>query len=670
MSGYQHWRVEYDEQQLVWAFIDCKKKKVNALNVAVLDELADIIHGVSQDKILKGLIIASDKADSFIVGADIEQFTQLKTVEAGQAILEKGHAVFHALAQLSIPTVAMINGFCLGGGLELALACRYRITLDTPALRLGLPEVKLGIHPGWGGMVRLPTLIGGLKALSLIMSGRLLSAHQAKKMGIIDDVVPLRQFHAAARYFIEKQPKKKSAWLACLSNTYVFRLGLAYVMQRRLKQKIRADHYPAPFAALQLWKKQGVGQAAYAAEIASVAQLFLTPTAKQLVRVYCLQNQLKSLSADKTFAAAQVHVIGAGIMGGDIAAWCALKGMRVTLQDTDPARIAPAIARAQTLFQKKLKQAHLVQAVSDALTPDVSGLGVGQADVIIEAIYEDLPAKQAIFKQVEAQAKSTALLATNTSSIPLESIAAALKQPKRLMGVHFFNPVAQMQLVEIITTEQSTKASLARAVKWVKQLGKLPLPVKSCPGFLVNRILMPYLMESVQLLEEGVDKTGIDAAAKAFGMPMGPIRLADTVGLDICLSVGKHLAEVSGQAVPQILINKVEAGQLGKKTSQGFYAYGQRKTTSQASQAFTADTQDRLIYCLLNECGACLREGVVESADLLDAGLIFGTGFAPFRGGPMHYVESLGGKAVVREKLLQLQKSYGDRFTPDGYWEG
>ena len=396
-------------------------------------------------------------------------------------------------------------------------------------------------------------------------------------------------------------------------------------------------------------------------------------TAQNLVRVFLLQERLKSLGKGVDFQPKHVHVIGAGTMGGDIAAWCALKGLTVTLQDREPKFIAPAVKRAHALFKKRLKVPHLIQAAKDRLIPDQHGSGVKSADVVIEAIIENKEAKQELFSQIESLLKPDTILATNTSSIPLDELSETLQQPDRLVGIHFFNPVAKMQLVEIVEGENTSQENKNKAAKFCRCIDRLPLPVKSSPGFLVNRILMPYLMEAVKLLEEGVPAQVIDRAATDFGMPMGPILLADTVGLDICLSVAEILGEALGLNVPEALRKKVKAGKLGVKSGQGFYQYKKgkqmkTKVNVDNSDSHSEDIADRLILQMLNESIACLREGVIGNMDLVDVGMIFGTGFAPFRGGPMHYMEQRGRQDIV-DRLKELEGQYGERFAADAGWQ-
>jgi 3-hydroxyacyl-CoA dehydrogenase/enoyl-CoA hydratase/3-hydroxybutyryl-CoA epimerase len=366
-----------------------------------------------------------------------------------------------------------------------------------------------------------------------------------------------------------------------------------------------------------------------------------------------------------------VHVIGAGTMGGDIASWCALRGFRVSLQDQAPERIAPAIRRAHTLFRRKLKHPRKIQAAMDRLIPDHKGHGIGRADLVIEAIFEDAGVKRSLYRDIEPRMKDDAILATNTSSIPLEELTESLSRPGRLVGLHFFNPVAKMQLVEIVHG-QGTDADVAnRAMTFTRQIDRLPLPVSSTPGFLVNRILMPYLMEAVVLESEGVPATLIDRAATDFGMPMGPVELADTVGLDICLHVAEILGSHFNTRVPERLQKLVDEGNLGKKSGRGFYRYKKGKAIKPKAGASNWNMEDitnRLVLRLVNEAISCIREQVVEDAELLDAGMVFGTGFAPFRGGPMNHIDAVGAQPLF--KLLENEQHLrGARFAPDPGWE-
>jgi 3-hydroxyacyl-CoA dehydrogenase/enoyl-CoA hydratase/3-hydroxybutyryl-CoA epimerase len=670
---YLNWQIHKDSNHIIWLLFDREAAKINTLNRTSFDELDLILSSIEKDDSVKGIIMGSAKSTGFLAGADIQQFSQVKDIEKIKADILRGQQVFNHLAELNLPTVAMIDGFCLGGGLELALACRYRVATDNKKTRLGLPEVLLGIHPGWGGTVRLPALIGAKEAFKLILSGKLIDAKKAAKLGIIDAAVPRRQLENAARYYIlEKPAPHHPSTLEALSNTAIMRPLLAKMIERETAVKIKREHYPAQFAVIDNWRQFGIElPKALNAERESMLKLVETNTTRNLLRVFYLRERLKAFAKDIQFTCQHVHVVGAGVMGGDIAAWCALSGLRVTLQDREPHLIAPAIKRAYKLFKDKLKEPRLIQAALDRIIPDIEGIGLTKADVIIEAIVENLAAKQELFKKIEMLAKADAILATNTSSIPLSEISTILKQPERLLGIHFFNPVAKMLLVEIVHSEMTSDQITQKAQAFVHQLDRLPLPVKSSPGFLVNRVLMPYLMEAFVLFEEGVPPAIIDKAALNFGMPMGPIELADTVGLDICLSVAENLTKHYGGTVPERLKQMVVQGRLGKKSGQGFYPYnksGEAQKPSTKDYPLSDDIIDRMVLRLVNEAMACLRERIVADGDLVDAGMIFGTGFAPFRGGPINYACETG-VAVLKQKLEMLEQKYGKRFKPDAEWD-
>ena len=674
MTNYKHFQLETDDDNIAWLSIDKAGANANSLGRELVDELETVLDELETER-PKGLVIRSAKPGGFIAGADINEFTEIENEEQARELIRRGQGVINRIERLRFTTVALIHGYCLGGGLELALGCDYRIAEDGVKTKLGVPEVKLGIHPGFGGTARLPQLIGAPAAMDLMLTGRAISATAAKRLGLVDFAVPDRHLKTAARSVVQRPPRKKplALWKK-MTNHSLVRPLLAKVLRKKVSAKASPKHYPAPFALIDLWVKHGGNKKAMLlGEEKSVAQLVRGDTAQNLIRVFFLQERLKSLT-DNPFKAKRVHVIGGGVMGGDIAAWCALRGMTVTVQDRKEETLAKVIERAAKLYKKKLKKPRLIQEVLDRLMPDKDGLGVAQADVVIEAIFEDVDAKQDLYREVEPQMKPGALLATNTSSIPLDVLSDCLADPTRLVGIHFFNPVAMMQLVEIVSAKNTDAEVVAKATAFTRQIDRLPLPVTSTPGFLVNRVLMPYLLEAVVLESEGVNPQIIDKAALDFGMPMGPIALADTVGLDICLAVAETLSKSMDVEVPDRLRRLVESGKLGKKSGQGFYRYPANKKgkpeieKAASSDKRPADIQDRLMLRMLNEAQACLREGVVSDADLLDVGIIFGTGFAPFRGGPMHYIETQGTESLLN-KMRNMHKSYGDRFTPDASWK-
>jgi 3-hydroxyacyl-CoA dehydrogenase/enoyl-CoA hydratase/3-hydroxybutyryl-CoA epimerase len=632
----KHWKLESDSDDLAWLTLDKAGASTNLLSSEVFEEFRSILSDLAKAS-PKGLVIRSGKDNGFIAGADIEEFERVKTVDDAIAMVRRGWDAFNELAAAPYPTLALIRGFCLGGGLELALACRYRVVVDDPSTRLGLPEVMLGIVPAWGGMRRLPRLIGAPAALDMLLTGRTIDARRAKKLGLADECVPPRIMMNTARGLVLAAPPPRQLPLGlALTLNPLLRPIIAAQARKKVAARARREHYPAPYAILDIWAKHdGDALALPPSDPASIAHLIQTPTAMNLIRVFRLQERLKAFGRDQPIAAGHVHVVGAGTMGGDIAAWCALRGLTVTLQDQSAERLKPAMQRAGKLFGERLKDSRRVRDAFDRLIPDISGDGVTRADVIIEAIFENLEAKQKLFVELEAKAKPNALLATNTSSIPLEQIGAPLKEPSRLIGLHFFNPVPRMMLVEVVAAANTNSELAARGAAFTRQIDKLPLPVKSAPGFLVNRILAPYLMEAMRCVDEGVAPETVDEAALAFGMPMGPIELADSVGLDICLAVGKMLG--GNAEPPKKLSALIAAGNLGRKTGRGFYDWSSGRAAKEKPGAVPAGLADRLIDPMVAEAKAALADGIVADADLVDAGAIFGTGFAPFRGGPLHY---------------------------------
>ena len=638
MNSYKHLTLSRDSHGLLWLDLNVADKSANVLSNDVLDEIDTACDDIKAQS-AKGLIIHSSKSTGFVAGADIDHFRKVENEQQALEFIQKGQRIFQKYEDLPMPTLVIIQGFCLGGGLEWSLACDYRIASNSPKVKIGFPEVKLGIHPGFGGSVRSTRLVGVLNAMNLMLSGRNINGYQAKKMGLVDVCLPDRALkNTAVQLLLKPKKQKELPWHLRLLDAAPLRPLVAYMLRQQVAKRVNPKHYPAPFSQIQVWQDYGSHDTAmYLAEAESVAKLIVGDTAQNLVRVFFLQDQLKSLGDKSLMQPKHVHVIGAGVMGADIAAWCAMQNLHVTLQDLSDETLAKAIKRARNNFKRRYKRDRFaLQSALDRLMPDKQGLGVSKADVIIEAIVENKVIKQQLFQQLEQQAKADAILASNTSSIPLAEIAETMQNPSRLVGLHFFNPVIKMPLLEIVHDGDNTDADvLAKAQSFARHINKLPLPVKSSPGFLVNRILMPYLMEAVKCYQQGIPAQIIDQAATDYGMPMGPLQLADTVGLDICLHVGKILAKELGMNLPDNLDSMVENGKLGKKSGQGFYIYQNGKTTAREKPIWNGDVQalqDQLISKIIEESQKCLDEGIVEDADLLDAGLIFGTGFAPFRG--------------------------------------
>jgi len=670
--GYKNWQLHIDDQIATLVF-DLENSGANTLSTPAMKELdAALDEILKKDTLPRALIISSAKKAGFCMGADINEFRESTDLALLKQHVEFGQTVMQKIADLPFPSIALIHGFCLGGGLELALACRYRIgQYDEVEAQLGLPEVRLGLCPAWGGTARLPQVIHPLQALNMMLTGRTVKSKAAKRLGLLDVIVPKRQMVHAARYIaLNPLPKRKFQVMQKLCHIALIRRLAAVFVTRQVKKQATPEHYPAPFMMIDAWKSYGgLGKEAYTLEVDQFMALLNTETAKNLIRIFFLQEQLKALGKKVSDRIQHVHVIGAGTMGGDIAAWCAFKGLTVSLQDRTAEALQNAMRRANELMQTQFKKdKRSIEAVMDRLIPDVNGEGVVHADLIIEAIFENLALKQEVLVSVAQRKKPEAIIATNTSSISLDDLKTALPDPNQLVGIHFFNPVPKMQLVEVVHTENVDKNMSERALGFVHQIGKLPLIVKNCPGFLVNRVIAAYLLEAAHLLDEGVSVTQLDHAALDFGMVMGPIAMMDLVGLDICVEVVKNIDGV----IPKILSDKVAAGHLGKKTGEGFYTYKNGKlqapvdTTGSNSMGRDAIC-DRLMCALINECVACLAEGIVASPEELDAGIIFGMGFAPFRGGPMAYAKSLGYEQII-EKLKGYEKTIGPRFKPAAGW--
>ncbi|GAB3302512.1 3-hydroxyacyl-CoA dehydrogenase NAD-binding domain-containing protein [Luteimonas notoginsengisoli] len=669
---FSHWQAEQRDDGIVVLTFDRAGESVNTFAQDVLIELEALLERLSLEP-PKGLVLRSGKAKGFIAGADIREFREFDAKGTIGDSIRRGQQVFQRLAELRCPTVSAIHGFCMGGGTEISLACDYRAASNDPSTRIGLPEVKLGIYPGWGGSVRLPRLVGAPAAFDMMLTGRTLSASAAKAIGLVDKVVePALLMDAAVALILKGATRPfKQRFLAWATNTWPARQILAPQMAKQVARKARREHYPAPYALIETWRRsRGGTQALLAAERKSVIKLAGTPTARNLTRVFFLQERLKGIGG-KDSGIRRVHVVGAGVMGGDIAAWSAYKGFEVTLQDREQRFIDGAQVRAQELFAKKVKDDAKRPEVAARLRSDLAGDGIPEADLVIEAIIEQAEAKRELYATVEPRLKPDALLTTNTSSIPLLELRGHIQRPAQFAGLHYFNPVALMPLVEIIHHDAMAPETEQRLAAFCKAIDKLPVPVAGTPGFLVNRLLFPYMLEAATAYSEGIPGAVIDKAAVKFGMPMGPIELIDTVGLDVASGVGQELAPFLGLQIPPALATPPEPGKRGKKDGQGLYAWAEgkpKKPEVPKDYKTPEDLEDRLILPLLNEAVAALHDGVVADADLLDAGVIFGTGFAPFRGGPIQYIRDTGADAVLA-RLQALQSKHGDRFAPRAGWD-
>ena len=668
----RHWAIETDASGIAWLCLDKQDSSANVLSAEVLREFETILAGLEADT-PRALVIYSGKPSGFIMGADINEFTTIETADEAFRLIRLGQELFSRLEALRCPSAAVISGFCLGGGFELALACNYRLAFDSDKKVIGLPEVQLGLHPGFGGTVRSVRIAGVRNAMQLMLTGKPIRAEKALRQGLIDKIIESDDWRSQVAAFIQAgRPAASAPLVDKLLGLPVLRPLVVRGLVAQVSKKARRDHYPSPYAMIDLWQRYGAkGDGVYEAEARSFAELMVGSTARNLVRVFFLQNKLKAQGNKTDERINNVHVVGAGVMGGDIAAWCALRGMNVTLQDRAEKYVEPAMERANKLFAKRIRDEGKRNAAKNRLQADVAGNGVAEADLIIEAIYENLEAKQSLYETLQASMKPTAILGSNTSSIRLEELRTGLKHPERFVGIHFFNPVAQLPLVEIVRCDDTVQSVLDTSFAFVKAIGKYPLECASSPGFVVNRILGPYMAEAMELAESGVALETIDKAAEDFGMPMGPIELIDSVGLDVALHVSEVLGAAYDRQVPDTLRKMVEDKKFGRKSGQGYYQWVEGKAAKSGSdgEKVTPALIDRLILPMVNEAVACLTEGVVNEADLLDAGVIFGTGFAPFRGGPLQYARERGVQNVI-ETLEGLANEHGERFRPHSGWSG
>ncbi|MGA7323610.1 MAG: 3-hydroxyacyl-CoA dehydrogenase NAD-binding domain-containing protein [Rhodomicrobium sp.] len=660
VASLKHWRFQTDVEGIAWAVIDVKDQSQNTLGRETVEELEAIITAVEEgarDKRIRGAVFMSGKEKSYIAGADIKEFDNLTTEEEVASVVGQVTAIFDRVERLSVPAVAAIHGFCLGGGLEFALACHYRIADREDGTRLGLPEVKLGLIPGLNGVARWLRQSGPMNAMPNMLAGRMLTPGQARAAGVVDQLVPTHhELRWAARKAVLQKRKSTRAgtYLAPVMMIEAARRYLANRMRKETAEKVREEHYPAPFRLIDLFEKHGGSyERLKREETRTFAPLMISDQSRNLRRVFRLSEMLKSEAPKNGFRPLRAHVIGAGTMGADIAMVCVAQGMEVSLQDSSVEAVDRALARARPFFKKRLRSDAEAAKAMARLIADPGGVQVHRADVVIEAIFENLDAKQKLFASIEPRLKPGAVLATNTSSLPIEQIAAVLKDPGRLIGLHFFNPVPALPLVEVVHGPQSREEEVRKGAGFVTKIDKFPLIVKSVPGFLVNRVLAPYMFEAMKRVAEGAPKEKIDAAAEKFGMPMGPIELADVVGLDVALSVAEVLNLPAPEDSP--LTRLVQQRKLGKKSGEGFYKWVSDKPQKAAmdfDRAELAELGRELVNPLIDECERALTEGVAASADHVDAGVIFGTGFAPFRGGPLHYREELKKSGGERSSSL------------------
>ncbi|MCV2869115.1 3-hydroxyacyl-CoA dehydrogenase NAD-binding domain-containing protein [Defluviimonas sp. WL0002] len=666
----RHWRAATDTGGVCWLLLDVEGQDTNTINEDVLRGLSDQLGLIEADP-PSGLVIRSAKPGGFAAGADVGMLAAMTDPKGAGQRLRDAHAILDRLEDLPCPTVAVVHGAALGAGFEIVLACDACIAIDGASF--GFPEIKLGLHPGLGGTFRLPARINDTKAMKMMLTGRSAHTSKAKDLGIADVVTQERHLAAAVRGVLADGIKRNGPGLADRAMAIApARSIVARRMRAKTQDKAPQEHYPAPFKLIDLWEQHvGGREAQEEAEIDSFVDLLETDTARNLMRLFRLRQKLKSRAPDED-GVEHVHVIGAGQMGGAIAAWCAMKGKTVTLSDPDLQQIGKALPAAVKLCEGAHLSSLETRDALDRLIPDPDGEGASHADLVIEAGPEDAGIKAEIYAKVEPRLKPDAILATNTSSLGLEGLAHDLRRPGQFAGLHFFNPVEKLPLVEVVSADKTEVRVQDALAAFCGAVDKLPARVSDGPGYLVNRALTPYLLEAVLLIGEGIQNEAIDLTATRFGMPTGPVELADRIGLDICLDVADSLRSQLDKPmaeIPDWFRDKVrQERHTGRKAQRGFYLWKDGNVQKiDSNNEPKEDFTDRLILPMLNACVECLRKGVAEDEDQVDAALVFGAGFAPFRGGPMRYARSRGALSV-RDRLEELADIHGERFRPDPGW--
>ena len=682
-----------DDQICILTF-DRPDSTANVLDHATLLELDQHLTYLSSNTSLKGVVVTSAKKGIFIAGADLTQLAKARTNEELGVMIDLGQGVLNRLAALPMPTVAAIHGACLGGGYEVTLACDYRMASPDKATKLGLPETQLGILPAWGGSTRLPRLIGYPKALDLILTGKTPGAKEALKAGLIDAIVPGEYLvNKACSLLLSKGSSLKErakGWPVVLVNLPPIPGLLARRVRKDLDRKSRGN-YPALTRALDVVTR-GLGhtvEGSLALEREAILHLGQTEACRNLIRLFFLQERARKMSPPcEAISAAQtpepvcrIAVIGAGVMGAAIAQWNSARGIHVTLRDLHVDAVAKGMTGIARLYEEAVKRHALTpieaRAGLDRVVPTAEEVPLQGMDLILEAAVERLDLKQQLFTALGAKTGPGTVLATNTSALSITKIAERTSHPERVIGIHFFNPVHRMQLVEVVVGRQTSAATVRRAVRYVQQIGKFPIVVQDSPGFLVNRILMPYLVEAGHLFEHGARAEDLDECMLDFGMPMGPLRLLDEVGLDVANHVAGDLAARFSDRMqsPGVLGRMLQDGLLGKKSGKGFYAHERkgRETVNPEVDRYAQDASyaqltreelsNRMVMMMINEATRCLEEGVVAEAADVDFGMILGTGFAPFRGGPLRFADTLGAPQLVAE-MMRLAAKGELRFTP------
>jgi len=684
------------EQGIAVVTFDVPGAPVNTVSQAVGEALAALLEKLAQDAVVRGVVLCSGKPDSFIAGADINEFVALRSAEEASALSRRGQALVQRLETLGKPVVAAIHGNCIGGGLELALGCQWRVATDHPKTQLQLSEVQLGILPGLGGCTRLPRLVGLRAALDMILTGKPVRAAKARKLGLVDELVHpailrVTAVRAADRLVREGPPERESRGGAgaLLDRTAIGR-RLVYRGARRQLLKKSGGHYPAPLAALEVVRiglEKGM-PAGFAAEAQNFGELAVTQVSRNLVRLFFATTALKKDdgvppgSVGDVAPVARVGIVGSGFMGAGIAGTAVAKAeVEVRLRDAELGRVGKGLKAAVSQLDERLKRRSLTKPQHQRLVALLTGSdgyqGFGRADLVVEAVFEDLAVKRTVMAELEAVVREDAVLATNTSTIPIADIAAMARRPERILGMHFFSPVDRMPLVEVIPHAGTSPRAIARTVRFGRTMGKTVIVVADRPGFWVNRILTPYLNEAARLLLEGVPIEVIDRTMTGFGFPVGPVTLLDEVGLDVAHKAAGVMHAAFGErlAPADVMRRMLHDNRLGRKSGKGFYVYEDGRKAGADDRVYdllgvkpqpevSAEMlHKRLVYAMLNEAAMAAGEGVVRSPRDGDLGAIFGIGFPPFRGGPLRLIDDLGPAQVVAT-LRDLSLNHGDRFRP------
>lgn len=683
-------------------WIGTPDRSVNILNAEMLEGLK---LAVAEIEAARGrashVLFRSTKAGCFFAGADVPAIAQVATKEEGQEVLEHGQALFARIEALDVPTVALIQGTCLGGGLELALSCDHRLVVDQPNTKLGLPEIKLGLIPGWGGTQRLPRVVGLQQALSMILTGRTLNAEKSRRHGLADGVLGAKSWEEDLPEELDRillqqgeQPRKRLGWKEWLLEKTPFGRNLVFSTAVR-KLGSRGEHYPALEAAIAVIRQGSKSNwTAFGKERDAFAELLFTDTARSLLGLFLARDEARKSTTwirhatRKPAPVRSVTVVGAGAMGAGIGALAATRGYQVVFKEVDDRAADQGKQRVEAIFDEMLEKKRITKTELDFCWDRMEFVSdwdsIVQCDLAIEAVLEVESVKKEVLEMLDQCLPAESTITTNTSSLCVTRLATATQRRPQVAGLHFFNPVNRMDLVEIVQTESSSSETISRAFQFIKSLGKTPIVTSDKPGFLVNRVLFPYLDEAMRMLLEGYEGEEIDRQLRNFGMPMGPLELMDHVGLDIAHHVAQSQMELHPDAITslELLKDMVDRGWLGTKSGTGFYDYEGRKTfndqipvefrTPKLGLEFKPDGLNkitrRLVYPILNEAVHCLDEQVVSRGWMVDLGLVLGIGFAPHNGGPLQCIDRIGAE-VVLHNLQQLRQHYGERFEPaDGIW--